>query len=80
MVKTTIILNDDIYKKLINESIERYGTSKKLSALINEKLENYDKSKKQGKLNLTYKLGRKLSNDEINKLKNEYRGKTEWKQ
>jgi len=78
MVKTTIILNDDIYKKLINESIERYGTSKKLSKLINEKLENYDKLKNEPKL--TYKLGRILSNNEINKLKNEYRGKTGWKQ
>ena len=28
MVKTTIILNDSIYKELIDESIERYGTAK----------------------------------------------------
>ena len=38
MVKTTISLDDEIYKKLIKESIERFGSTKKLSWLINEKL------------------------------------------
>ncbi len=82
MVKTTIILDDCIYKKLIDESIEKYGTAKKLSVLINEKLRNYDKMKNpdKDKLKLTYKPGRKLSNAEINQAKEEYRGKTEWKQ
>ena len=82
MVKTTIILDDHIYKKLIDESIEKYGTAKKLSVLINEKLRNYDEMKNpnKDKLKLTYKLGRKLSNAEINQAKGEYRGKTEWKQ
>ncbi|MFG1391192.1 hypothetical protein [Acidiplasma aeolicum] len=81
MVKTTIILNDNIYKELIDESIERYGTAKKLSLLINEKLRNYNKNKNtdNDKLKLTYRLGRKLTNAEINQAKDEYRGKTEWK-
>ena len=38
MVKTTISLDDEIYKKLIKESVERFGSTKKLSWLINEKL------------------------------------------
>lgn len=38
MVKTTITLDDEIYKKLIKESVERFGSTKKLSWLINEKL------------------------------------------
>ncbi|MEM0132680.1 hypothetical protein [Acidiplasma sp.] len=82
MVKTTIILDDNIYKELIDESIERYGTTKKLSLLINEKLRNYNKIKNtdNDKLKLTYRLGRKLTNAEINQAKEEYRGKTEWKQ
>ncbi len=82
MVKTTIILDDEIYKKLINESIEKYGTAKKLSVLINEKLRAYNKPENpdHNKLTLTYRLGRQLSNAEINHLKEEYRGKTEWKQ
>ena len=80
MVKTTIILDDNIYKELIDESIERYGTAKKLSLLINEKLRNYNKNKNtdNDKLKLTYRLGRKLTNAEINQAKDEYRGKTEW--
>ncbi len=82
MVKTTIILNDSIYKELIDESIERYGTAKKLSLIINEKLRDYNKIKRidNDKLKLTYKLGRKLTNTEINQAKDDYRGKTEWKQ
>jgi predicted CopG family antitoxin len=38
MTKTTINLEDDIYKKLVKEAIERYGTTRSLSKLINEKL------------------------------------------
>ena len=82
MVKTTIILDDNIYKELIDESIEKYGTAKKLSLIINEKLRNYNKIKNidHDKLKLTYKLGRKLTNTEINQAKHEYMEKTEWKQ
>jgi hypothetical protein len=82
MVKTTIILDDSIYKELIDESIEKYGTAKKLSLIINDKLRNYNKIKHtdNDKLKLTYKLGRNLTNTEINQAKDEYRGKTEWKQ
>ena len=74
-------MDDNIYKELIDESIERYGTAKKLSLLINEKLRNYNKNKNtdNDKLKLTYRLGRKLTNAEINQAKDEYRGKTEWK-
>ena len=39
MVKTTINLRDDIYKKLVRETVEKYGNTKNLSRLINEKLE-----------------------------------------
>ncbi|RLE86688.1 MAG: hypothetical protein DRJ49_07470, partial [Thermoprotei archaeon] len=38
MVKTTIILEDDLYKELVKEALERYGTTRKLSKLINEML------------------------------------------
>jgi len=39
MVKTTINLRDDVYKKLVRETVEKYGNTKNLSRLINEKLE-----------------------------------------
>ena len=38
MVKTTIILDDEIYKRLVNEALEKYGSTRKLSLLVNEKL------------------------------------------
>ncbi len=40
MAKTTINLEDDVYKKLIKEAVEKYGTTRTLSKLINEKLRN----------------------------------------
>jgi len=39
MVKTTVNLREDIYKKLVREAVERFGNTKNLSRLINEKLE-----------------------------------------
>lgn len=38
MAKTTINLEDDVYKKLVKEAVEKYGTTRTLSKLINEKL------------------------------------------
>jgi hypothetical protein len=37
-LKTTVNLNDDLYKRLVKETVERYGNTKNLSRLINEKL------------------------------------------
>jgi hypothetical protein len=37
-LKTTIDLDEEIYKKLIEESTKRFGSAKKISFLINEKL------------------------------------------
>jgi len=41
MGKTTIILDDDLYKALVKEALEKYGSTRKLSKLINEKLRAY---------------------------------------
>ncbi|MDE1831928.1 MAG: hypothetical protein KGI02_06090 [Thaumarchaeota archaeon] len=38
-MKTTVNLDDDLYKKLVKETVEKYGNTKNLSKLINEKLE-----------------------------------------
>jgi predicted CopG family antitoxin len=38
MVKTTINLDTQVYRELVKEAVERYGTTKTLSKLINEKL------------------------------------------
>lgn len=36
--RTTIILDDDIYKKLTRESIRRYGSVKAISKVLNDLL------------------------------------------
>lgn len=48
MVKTTINLDTGIYKALVTEALERYGTTKTLSRLINEKLKNAPKRPADG--------------------------------
>ena len=67
MVKTTIILKDELYKQLVKEALEKYGTTRKLSLLINEKLEE-SMAKKPTKRWTTVKVKRKLAPREIEKL------------
>lgn len=57
MVKTTVNLRDDIYKKLVREAVEKYGNTKNLSRLINEKLE-----KAEGEIRAS-----KVDSDEVRK-------------
>ena len=38
MVKTTITLEDSLYRRLVKEALYRYGTTRSLSRLVNEKL------------------------------------------
>lgn len=38
MVKTTITLEDSLYRRLVKEALYRYGTTRSLSKMINEKL------------------------------------------
>ena len=45
MVKITINLEDDIYKKLVKEAVEKYGNARSFSKLINEKLKKSETSK-----------------------------------
>lgn len=44
MAKTTINLDDELYKKLVKEAVDKYGTTRTLSKLINEKLKNAETS------------------------------------
>ena len=38
MVKTTVILEDDLYRELVDESVREYGSTRKLSIIINKRL------------------------------------------
>ena len=60
MVKTTLELRDDLYKKLMNESMERYGNTKSLSKVVNENLESHLNEKESGK-EATETKGRKMA-------------------
>ncbi len=37
-MRTTVYIEDDIYQKLVNESIEEYGNSKSISKVLNDLL------------------------------------------
>ena len=62
MVKTTINLDDELYKKLIDESIQRFGSTKKLSFLINEKLRKLESKieKEKGIVEKTFGIWKNL--------------------
>lgn len=67
MVKTTIILDDALYRQLVDESIRIYGSTRKLSLLINKKLKG-NESKAAGKIKIKpVKLGRRITEKEIEK-------------
>ena len=68
MVKTTIILDDELYRKLVQEALEKYGTTKKLSQLINEKLRGEATQGVHKKERLRVKIGRDLKPEEVEKL------------
>ncbi len=68
MVKTTIMLEDDLYRELVDESIKKYGSTRKLSLLINRKL-RVSKSTAAKKIYIKpLRLGRKITEKEIEKL------------
>ena len=66
VVKTTIMIDDDLYKRLVNESIEKYGSTRKLSLLINRRLRESERKEARRELDIKpIKLGRKISEMEI---------------
>ena len=39
--RTSVILDDDIYEKLVEESLKRYGTPRAISKVLNELLREH---------------------------------------
>lgn len=80
MVKTTIILDDELYRELVQEALERYGSTRKLSKLINEKLKGKTVKGVRKKERLRVRIGRNLKPEEIERLVEEGWGKmVRWK-
>ncbi len=66
MVKTTIILEDQLYRMLVNEAVAEYGSTRKLSLLINRKLREAGKVKKETKTKkIRVKLNHWLTEKEL---------------
>lgn len=40
-MKTTVLIKDELYTRLVEESVRRYGTTKKISVALNEVLERH---------------------------------------
>ena len=70
MVRTTLNIDDDLYKALVKESLEKYGTTRHLSKVVNMKLrmvENLKIGKKRIELP-RIKLGRKIDWKYVEKI------------
>lgn len=52
MVKATINFDDELYRKLIKETVERYGKMRGFSKLVNEKLRKVEVIDKKPASNL----------------------------
>ena len=54
MVKTTINLDEEIYAEIVKESVEKYGSTKKMSKIINQRLRNSNTDAKQRGKRITF--------------------------
>ncbi|MDI6847641.1 MAG: hypothetical protein QMD13_10155 [Candidatus Bathyarchaeia archaeon] len=45
--RTSVLLEESVYKKLVEESLKRYGTVKAISKVLNELLKDTLKGKKE---------------------------------
>jgi len=45
--RTTVLLEESVYKRLVEESLKRYGTVKAISKVLNELLKDALKGKKE---------------------------------
>jgi metal-responsive CopG/Arc/MetJ family transcriptional regulator len=44
-MKTTINLEDELYRKLVNEALKKYGNTRSLSKVVNENIASHLKEK-----------------------------------
>lgn len=47
-MKTTINLEDELYRKLVNEALKKYGNTRSLSKIVNENIASHMKEKESG--------------------------------
>ncbi len=56
--RTTLVLDDKVYEKLVRKSISSYGTARNISKVVNELVEGSDKKSDIRKLIYSEKLAR----------------------
>lgn len=62
-MKTTINLDDELYRKLVNEALKKYGNTRSLSKVINENIASHLKEKELGI------VSKKVEDEDIKKRK-----------
>ena len=71
MPRTSVYIEDELYKKLVEESIRRYGSTKHISKILNEKLmlaEKLELSKRK-RIDLpVVSIGRKIDWKDVEKI------------
>lgn len=78
MVKTTVNLDDEIYAEIIQESIEKYGSTKNLSKIINQRLRNKKVASRAGRKRVTFKAKEELASlDADNEIRKGWEGRNE---
>lgn len=62
-MRTTVNLEDELYKRLVNEALKKYGNTRNLSKIINENIASHLREKELGI------EPKKLKRGEIKKVK-----------
>jgi len=69
MPKTTVLLDDELYRELVQESLEKYGSTRKLSRVLNEKLREARRTSRVLRTKRsTVKLGVKLDEYRLHRM------------
>jgi len=61
MVKITINLDDEIYIEIVTESIEKYGSIRKMSKIINQLLRNKKTEARKSEKRIAFKVREDLA-------------------
>lgn len=69
--RTTILLDDDVYEKLVNESLRKYRTTKAMSKVANEMLKRALKGQTKVLELISSKKIAKTSNKEFESFRRE---------
>lgn len=68
MVKTTVMLEDQLYRELVDESVREYGSTRKLSMVINKRLKASRPTSPKDKIKIKpIRLGRRITEKDIEK-------------